>query len=213
VDYSTVPFDGTAMGMLTVAEARARLAVTEPLAFTTFWTASPDIGAVYGKGWAEGGMTEPAPAWLIVPDQGTFQMTGMAARELASAARVPRKLQEFMPADLLQQHVTWALQEGLAESELKLLTAGLGRSPGDTADVPLAVAQTRATVEPFSNVQLLDTVLLAIRAGLGSEAADSAQVDYKFWHDLEHTSFRVVSRTSSSRLTGTLTTPGATASR
>jgi hypothetical protein len=196
VDFTTVPFPA-ADQMLTVAEARERLAVTEPLAFITFFTCEPGIRLRYGKGWPDGELTGPASAWLTVPDGSVYQLTRQCASQIGSLARVNLRYAEWLPPELLSVNVTWALTEGLRKKsgdglEVKVLVAGTGRNEEDTEDVPLAVAQTRATVEPFSNVELLNVVLAAIRAQLGDEAADSALVDYKFFHDLEHTSFRVV---------------------
>jgi hypothetical protein len=197
VDFTTAPF-GAADEMLTVSAAREQLAVTDKLGFATFWTGEPETSAEYGKGWFETGLNAPAPAWLTLPDGTVYQLTHQAAKQLGSTARANRKYQEFLPPEMLSEQVTWALTEGLRKKngdglELKLLLSDQsGRNQDDTADVPLAVAQTRATVEPFSNVRLLDVILLAIRAKFGSAAADGALVDYKLFHDLEHTSFRVV---------------------
>lgn len=196
MDFTTVPFE-RASEMLTVAQAREQLAATDQLGFTTFWTGELPVTAEYGKGWFEGMSTMPAPAWLTLA-KGTYQLTHQAAKQLGSTARANQKYQEFLPPEMLSRQVTWALQEGLHKKngdgyELKLLLSDKpGRNQDDTADVPLAVAQTRATVEPFSNVRLLDVIMLAVRARLGNEAAASALVDYKLFHDLEHTSFRIV---------------------
>lgn len=202
MDYTAVPFDGGAVGMLTVSEARGRLAETEPIDGTTFWTRTEGIEVVYGKGWTEVEMTEAAPVWVTLPDGQVFQMTRQAARQLGSTAKVNQRYQEFIPPERLSDLVTWALREGLAESELKLLTAGEGESVTG-APVPLAVGQCRATIVPFSNVRLLDIVLLSIRAKFGHAAADGALVDYKFFHDREHTSFRVVVPAVQQVVTGT----------
>lgn len=196
MEYTTVPFTA-ADQLLTPDEARERLAATEPLDHVTFWTGEPGIEIIYGKGWAEGELTDPAPVWLTTPNGVVYQLTRQAARQVNSTARIPQKTQEWWPTVLLSGCVGWALTEGLHKKngdgfELKLLLGGKGRNADDTEDVPLAVAQTRATVEPFYNVRLLDVILLAIRAKLGNEAADSALIDYKMFHDLEHTSFRVV---------------------
>lgn len=196
MDFTTVSFGGAGQ-LLTVAQAREQLAVTDQLGFTTFWTGELPITAEYGKGWFEGMSTAPAPAWLTLAE-GTYQLTHQAAKQLGSTCRANQKYQEFIPPEMLSRQVTWALREGLHKKngdglELKLLLSDQsGRNADDTADVPLAVAQTRATVEPFSNVRLLDVILLAIRAKLGNEAAAGALIDYKLFHDLEHTSFRVV---------------------
>jgi hypothetical protein len=196
VDFTAVPFPA-ADQMLTVDEARKRLAVTEPLDFITFYTCGPGIEVHYGKGWPDGELDGPSSAWLTLPDGTVCQLTRQCASHIGSVARVNKKYAEWLPPQMLSANVTWALTEGLRKKsgdglELKILVAGTGRDEEDTRDIPLAVAQTRATVEPFSNVELLNAVLLAIRAKLGNEAADGALVDYKFFHGLEHTSFRVV---------------------
>lgn len=207
MDFTTVPFE-RASEMLTVAQAREQLAATDQLGFTTFWTGELPVTAEYGKGWFEGMSTMPAPAWLTLA-KGTYQLTHQAAKQLGSTARANQKYQEFLPPEMLSRQVTWALQEGLHKKngdgyELKLLLSDKpGRNQDDTADVPLAVAQTRATVEPFSNVRLLDVIMLAVRARLGNEAAASALVDYKLFHDLEHTSFRIVVPLAQQVITGT----------
>jgi hypothetical protein len=201
MEYSTVPFEGRAVGMLTVAEARRRLAETEPIESVGFWTGTGGLAVRFDPQWYAGVETDAAPAWLTLPDGRVFQLTKQAAKQVGSEARIPKKLQEFMRTRTLAEHVNWAyndIDEGLGEKELKLLTAGSGREPeaaegqAEPYDCPLVVAQCRGTVEPFSNVELLDTVILTIRAKLGDSAADSAWVDYKFSHDLEHTVFRIV---------------------
>lgn len=203
MQYSAVPFDPAAAGMLTVAEARARLALNATGAEFTFWTCDAEVEALYEKGWADGELTRAAQAWLRVGGR-LFQLTRQAAQQLGSTCKVNKRFQEFIPPAKLSDLVTWALREGLHKRngdglELKLLLAGEGE-PGPflaspvNADckVPLAVAQTRATVQPFSNVTLLDTVTLAIRAKFGHALADGACVDFKLFDDLEHTSFRVI---------------------
>lgn len=207
MDYTTVPFTQAGQ-LLTVEQARARLAATEPFTFMTFLTAEPGTAVAYGEDWAAGELTAPAPVWLTLPDGSVCQLTRMAARHLGSTARVPQKLQEWLPPANLQSDVTWALSEGLCKKsgdgfELKLVLAGTGRNASGTEDVPLAVAQTRATVEPFSNVELLDSVMTAIRGTLGDAVADSALVHFNFFHDLEHTSFRVVLPAAQRVISGT----------
>jgi len=197
VEYTDVPFDASAHRMLTVDEARARLAATEPLQFFTFVTGPDedsgevrDIAVEYGDEWPLAGLTQAAPVWLSLPDTGIVQLTRQAALQVGSTCRVNQRFQEFIPAGILSEIVLWALQSGLGTRELKMLTAGTGEHEGD--EVPLVVAQTRATVEPFSNVKLLDTIVAVVRRVCGDAVADGAWIDYKMFHDLEHTSFRVV---------------------
>jgi hypothetical protein len=209
MDYSDVPFDAKAAGLLTVEEARGQLEVAAPLDCATFWTGDPGLAAEYGKGWDYGSLTDPCAAWVTTPEGEVYQLTRQAAQMLASTAKLNKKYQEFLPPALLTSCVNFALQEGLDERELKLLLSGTpGRGPApagesDGTECPLAVAQCRATITPFSDVRLLDTVLLAVRAKLGHAVADSAEVDPKIFHDLEHTSFRVVFPAAQQVIAGT----------
>jgi hypothetical protein len=201
MEYSAVPYDALNETLLTVGEARQRMATTEPLDCVTFWTGSLDNRIGYGKDWFESEPTEASTAWLAVPGRGMFQLTFQAAQQLGSTCRINQKYQIAVPPELLASHVNWWLQEGLEERELKLLIAGTGEFEG--RPVPLAVAQCRATIVPFSNLQLLDVILATIRARLGDAAADSVLIDYKLFHDLEHTSFRVIIPAVQQVVTGT----------
>jgi hypothetical protein len=209
VAWTSVPFDARAVGMLTVEEALARLAPGDQLGSVVFDCGDPDLTVAHEDGWFARELTDPAPAWLDVPGAGTFQLTHQAAKQLGSTARIPQRLQEFLPEAVLDDAVNFALRKGLGSKRaLKLLTAGAGVSPGG-AQVPLAVAQARDTITPFSDVRLLETVLRCVRAQFGDEAADTACVDFKFWRDLEHTSFRVVVPAVQTVLLGTDEEPDA----
>lgn len=189
--WTSVPFDAGSAGMIPVDEARRRLALADTLGSLTFECGHEELSVVHGADWFAVPPLDPAAAWLRVPDGGWLQLTHMAAKQIGSTARVPKKLQEFLPPPLMSQAANFALREGLGDRPLKMLLSGLGSGPdGDPA--PLAVAQCRDTIEPFSDARLLDTVLAAARSEFGDEAADTACVDYKFWVDLEHSSFSVV---------------------
>jgi hypothetical protein len=175
-----------------VEETLERLAPGDQLGSVIFDCGHEELTITHAGDWFERIPTDPAPAWLEVPGMGTFQLTHQAAKQIGSTARIPVKLQEFLPADTLGDAVNFALRKGLGSKRaLKLLTFGQGGDQNGER-VPLAVAQCRDTITPFSDVKLLETVLKCIRARFGDEAADSAVIDYKFWRDLEHTSFRVV---------------------
>lgn len=193
MNYTSVPLDTVNDGLLlTVDDAIARLAETEPLDSVSLVTGDPDIDITYDKGWSEDlALTDPARVWLDVPGLGWVQLTYQAAQHIGSLCRINKRVQEFFPPAILRDMVLFALREGLGENRLKLMTAGTGVDPSG-GQVPLVVAQTRDTITPFSNVRLLQAVLDTVRGRLGSEVADSARIDYKMWHDLEHTSVRVI---------------------
>jgi hypothetical protein len=186
---SAVPL--SAMSLLTPDQARAQLSATEPLASQPFKLGQAGLNVTYEDGWHNRELTDAAPVWLEVPDVGRFQLTRQAAWQLGSTCRVPRDYQQSIPAALMASNANWWLREGLGDREIQLLLAGTGNDQGGTS-VPLAVAQTRSSVVPFSNLRFLDIVLDQIGAKYGAEARASAMVDYKFWHDLEHTGLRVI---------------------
>jgi hypothetical protein len=193
MQYTSVPFDAAARNMLSLDTAREVLGRTEPLAELTFRTGDPGLELTASAGWeSEEELTAPVPVWLRMPDGLLLQLTKQAALEVGSTCRINQRYQQSIPPDLYEANVNWWLQRGLGgDRELKLLTAGTGADP-DGKPVPVAVAQTRATVDPFSNLRLLEVVLEGVERRFGAEAVLSACVDYKFWHDLEHTGFRVV---------------------
>jgi hypothetical protein len=202
VDFSSVLFTDTEGLMLPVSAARARLAETEPLLGVPFTTRELGTEVVIGKGWFEREPVQHAPVWLTLPGGYTAQLTRQATDQLASLCKANKKFQEFIPTGILEAIVNYGLREGLQKKngdglDLQLLVSGMGtglaRNDGLAPDeVPLAVAATRATVQPFSNLSLLDAVLLSARAKFGHAVAERALVDYKFFNDLEHTSFRVI---------------------
>lgn len=188
---SAVSFDDMKAHLFSLDATRNMFSKTEPLEEATFETGEPGIEVEYGdKWWADGDATDPVPVWLALPHGERYQLTRQGAVQLGSTCRVNQKFQEFLPAPIMQEIVNWALRTGLGERELKLLTAGTGEyKNGD--QVPLAVAQCRATISPFSNLRLLEIVIERARELFGSDA-DSALVDYKTYHDLESSICRVV---------------------
>jgi hypothetical protein len=209
--------------LLTLAEAREEFAKTEPLASVSFGT-DPEYSAterqvaIFGEKWvasaARGAddkfiQTEPVQAWLEVPalEGQRFQLTFQAARELGSTCRIPQDLQVSIPSEQQQGLVNWFLAEGLGIRRLKLLLAGTGEDEhGDP--VPLVVAQTRDTVQPFSNLALLDQVLAVVADKFGPQAAARAMVHFTMYHDLERTNFAVVVPEASRAVAGDDWAPG-----
>lgn len=176
--------------------ARERLAATEPLDSAEFTTG--DVKLVLsetdenGKAWYDRELTDTAPGYLEVAGGERYGLTRQALMEVASECRIPRGYQASVPSWLLQQNINWWLSTGLGERKLKLLTSGTANYPSLedlTGEVPLARAMCRATINPFSNVSLLNVILdrLEDRYGEGE-----VLVDYKFHHDLEATAARLI---------------------
>ena len=83
--------------------------------------------------------------------------------------------------DLVQTWVNRILTENLARSkDMKLLVNPV---------TSIGTALTRATIQPFSNLQFLDIMLEGIQAVYGE---GEVLADYKFHHDLERTNLRLI---------------------
>jgi hypothetical protein len=180
--------------LLTLFEVRQRLAQTEPLGEVVF-TAEPGASIHYGADWAEAEAhpSDPAPVWLTTPDGKVYQLTFESAQQVGSTCRINQRVQVWFPPENVEALVNWALAHGLSEKkprELKLLCAGTGKDE-DGNPVPLAVAQSRAPVIPFSNLKILDAAVACLTAAF-DVGEDDIEVDYKFQHSLEHTAVRLV---------------------
>jgi hypothetical protein len=198
-------------GLLSLGEARELFAATEPLAEVTFGTAQLD-GAqpprvIFDEKWRlheDPEPTAPVEAWLEVPAKGQrYQLTFEAARQLGSVCRQPKNLQVSQPAWLHQQAVNWWLEHGLGDRVLKLFLSPVTGTGPDGEDVPLAAAQTRATVTPFLNNELLGMAVNAVAKAYGDEAAATAGIHFTVSHDLEHTDFRLVVPGAAEEISGT----------
>jgi len=205
--------------LLTLAEARASFAATEPLASATF-AVDPEMGDAerpyveFDDEWRLHGEdiapTLPVEAWLTVPelDGQRFQFTYQAARQLGSTAHQPQALQIAQPAELHQLILNWWLARGLGIRKIKLLLSPHQGEGPDGEKVPLVVAQTRDTVTPFSNLALLDEVMKVLTAKYGKDAAGRAMVHFVMNHDLEHTDCTVVVPEAGRDIAGQTWVPG-----
>jgi hypothetical protein len=166
--------------LLTLDDVRERLATTEPLADRVFEAPQAQIRLEHG--WAGGEDTSLASAWLrLAGEEDEIQLTKQAALEVGAFCRLPRKLQEEAPADLVQTWVNRILAENMARyKEVKLLVR-----PG----TGVGTALTNHTIQPFSNLQFLDIMLEGIARAYGE---GEVLADYKFHHDLERTNLRLV---------------------
>lgn len=179
MSHTAVSIDDMRGQLISLDTARERLAQTEPLTGITFACGS---GAKIrlGTGWHDGELTNPADAWLRVSENGEeYQLTRQAVMQLGSEAHYPRKGQEWLSAALLEDIINYGLSAGWGNKEYKLLV-----------QESTALAFTRHTITPFSNLALLDSITTAIRKSYGNDA--ELLVDYKFHHDLETTALRVI---------------------
>src|ERR1700722_19212784 len=171
MNYSGVPFDAMRGHLLSVDDARTELARTEVHERVQFSAGESGLDVTYGKGWYEGEMTEAAPVWLTTPDHHTFALPRQAAAQLGSTCHINRGYQQMIPPELLADQVRWWLREGLADHDLQLFLAdATADGPDEGTRVPLANAQTRAAVVPYSNTDFLDVALSRLSARYGPQA-------------------------------------------
>lgn len=177
--------------LLTVDQLREKLALTEPIEQIPFGTGHDRVRFVFEDGWgsrAEGFEgTDPVDAYVSVGPVGStrdFRMTLDAALEATSLARLPKKMAADTPAGLIEPIVNWAFSSGLPDKDFQILAVGEGENA-------TASAIAKASVMPFSNLELLDRALEGIQAKYGSEV-DSVLVDYKLQHSLRRTKFNLI---------------------
>ena len=181
--HDPVSFEEMRGHLLTLEDVRGQLAATEPLIQSTFFP-SDDVEFTVPPAWAGAGDDDDCGAVLKTRDD-DFTLSKISLLEAGAAVGIPRKLQERMPARILQDALHWWFRGGAGGKEFKVLAS---RSPD--LDRPLARAMCRGTVVPFSNLALLDIATERIRARYGDDAEILA--DYKFHHDLELTSLRLI---------------------
>jgi hypothetical protein len=190
---AVVTIDDMQDKLLTLDEVRARLAATEPLDQLTFPVASTTKFSV-GPGWADVPDDEPTDAYLTTPAGTRYQLTRKALLEAGAACGIPRGYQLRLPAQHLTPQLDYWFRDGFGDKEFKLLSQDRPDAP------PLARAMCRGTITPFSNLRLLDIAEERIQGKYGSSAKILA--DYKFGHDLELTSLRLIVPEHSRTITG-----------
>ncbi len=175
---SLVPLD-------TVREA---LAATEPLGTHTF---SLDEAILFdvASGWNHGidgrpgNDTVPAAVYFGRTLSTEYQLTKDAVFEAAQIAGLRPSTAERLPGPLLSDHLNFwfrTAHAGKAKTpkEYQLLTTG-----------GIGAAITKASVNPFSNLALLDRALAGIEARYGT---GEVLADYKFTHTLKRTHLRLI---------------------
>lgn len=173
--------------------AREQFAASEPLAEHQF-PAGSNVQIRLEDGWTDHGMDEKVEGYIRTApaDAGgtEYQLTRKAVLELGAFCGMPREWQQKLPAEVWLGPVTWFFTNGFGDREFKLLT-----QHGDTV-----LGACRSTVSPFSNLAMLDATLAGIERAYGQA---EVLVDYKFHHDLELTSLRLIVPENQRVITGT----------
>ncbi len=168
--------------LMPLSDAQERLGFTEPL--DTKSLSSHERSRVRFRltpGWnheldAADGLSL-VDAYLTLDDQ-EYQLTKDAALEASSAVGLPKAYTVRAPAALIEPQLNWWYQEGRLTTEYKaMMTQGH------------IVALNKASILPFSNLQLVDAVLGGIQDKYGN---GEVLVDKKFNHSLRSTIVRIV---------------------
>lgn len=144
--------------LVTLEQGREILQSTEPLAFTSFETGE-NIRFRVSEGWEQNIAamhgTEPVEAFVTIGPEGAGHEYQLSKDALAQAAKAPgigSGYLERCPGFLVEDQLNYWFRTGLDKS-LKLMVMG---------EQQLGVGVTRESVEPFSNLALLDKALEVI---------------------------------------------------
>ncbi len=168
--------------LLPLDEVQATLGLTEPLATKSLSAVErTQVHFRLEPGWnheldTQDGLTL-VDAYLTL-DHSEFQLTKDAALEATSAVGLPKAYVTRAPAGLIEPQLNWWYQEGRLPTEYKAMTIR-----------DRIVALNKASILPFSNLQLTDAVLTGIRNKYGD---GEVLVDKKFTHSLRSTIVRIV---------------------
>jgi hypothetical protein len=181
VHASSVTVDAMRGKLLTLADARERLAATEPLATMEFDNSS-DVRFRLNDGWAHGAKSrqgnELVDAAVSINGQ-EVQLTQDALYEAMGIIHLPAGIGSDTPPEYIEPLLNYWFRNGFGEEKRhKLLTVnGVG------------AAVVRASLKPYSNLELSQRVVDGIAAKYGE---GEVLVDYKFTHDLEKTHMRFI---------------------
>jgi hypothetical protein len=184
MSYNPVHIDEMLDKLHDLSWLREKLGESEPLVDHAF-PVNSDFQIMLPEGWekvtdnqvVEGAWVRTASALAGGVE---YPLTKAAILEIGAHGGIPRDHQQVMKYTLLQNEINWWMQEGLGDKQYKLLKNEDG----------VVLSVTRATINPFSNLALLNELLGGLQRKYGEDAG--VLVDYKFHHDLELTNFRLI---------------------
>jgi hypothetical protein len=171
--------------LLPLDKVREALASTEPIAPVGFGIGE-DVRFRLEGDWNhdmdQKDGTSPVNAFVTIgrgPAGIEYQLTKDSVLEATSLCGIPKGYAQRTPGTLIEPQLDYWFQGGLGDKSFKLL------SVGDN----VGAAFTRATIQPFSNLRLLDETLSAIEGKYGT---GEVYADYKFTHSLRKTHLRLI---------------------
>jgi hypothetical protein len=174
--------------LLTLDQARERLSATEPLTEAKF-EAQRGVRFRLQDDWDMVADTlvgtDLLNSYVTLPGGQDYRLAKDALLEAGAKVGIPRKLQERTPARLLAEWLNYWFS-GNSGWEGRAFKGFVT----DTGD-PHLVAFGSGTINPFSNLAILDKLTEGLQANY-SIPPDQILVDYKFTHNLELTQGRLV---------------------
>jgi hypothetical protein len=182
---ATIPIEAVRDKLLTIEQVRERFATTEPLDVLEIELEGKHAPKFrLDDSWnheidTKPGL-DPVDATIKVGTK-ELRLTKDALLEATSLIGIRKEYMSRTPASLMQPQVNYwyGNRGGVQGNKMKVLAAD-----------GLVYAFTKATIEPFSNLRLLDEVEASAREEFGKKA--TLYVDYKFQHDLRRTACRVI---------------------
>lgn len=171
--------------LYTLDQAQDILARTEPIAQSSLYVSESvgfNIADDFAENWSAIEADDLIPAFMTANGR-EMQLTKDSLLDLTSLmgmgrGKYPSSLPGKGPAGLEAQMNHW-YKGGLGEKEFKILEIN-----------GIARAVVRGGLQPFSNLQVMDNALAAIRARYGANA--EVFVDKKMIHNLDKTYMRLV---------------------
>ncbi len=168
--------------LLTLDQVRERLSTTEPCDSIGF-PVSDAIDFNLESGWNYEAQnlagTDLVRAHIKIRDD-EYQLSKDAALELGQLCGISQKYMLKTPGKMIEPHLRFWYRGGLDEAkEFKALTVG-----GDKC-----LAVMKSTINPFSNLRLMEKMLESIEAKYGK---GMVYADNKFTHSLRSTHLRLV---------------------
>ena len=167
--------------LIELDDIREILSATEPFN-STMIPVGPLVRFRLGAGWAHDidgtADEEPVDATMQFSNK-EYQLTKEGLFTAAKIAHIPSAYLKVTPADLMELHMNYWWQRGLGEGETFQMLSVKDEAIGFTKD----------SIQPFSNLRLLENVLAGIEDKYGK---GEVLVDGKFHHSLKRTDLRLI---------------------
>jgi hypothetical protein len=179
---TTVTLDQMKGKLLTEEQVLEKLHTTEPLTIDHI-SSDTKIKFSLAPDWAEGidavGAATPLDSVGMRVNGTERRMTKQAIFQAAGKFGLGASYIKKVPANLIEGLLNYHYSGGMGQTELSMFSVDGNIS-----------AFTRPTLQPFSNLQLTESVLEGIRRRHGSDLPIFA--DYKFHNDLQTTNVRFI---------------------